>query len=418
MIPSCISLLLLLLAGVAGAADVDIAGMDSPYREPGRFIAVFDPSASDSEVQTCRQNMMAKMRKRSLENNQTEGVHQYFAVDKFRAMACETDAQTAAEMKQEFGPVSWVEAVMSASMPESEQDLANAKAIEPRTVDDDEEQDDAKAIKSLTNRQVNSRQGEGVTIYMLDTGCNNHVVFTGRARRAANLVRGENAIDGSGHGTHTAGSAAGDGTGTAPRADIACIKILDSSGKGSTAEIIGGFQFVMNDAISTGRAGKCVVNMSVSSPRSQAVNQAADALSSMCAICAAAGNEATDARGSSPASASKAITVGATNSSSGQLASFSNFGNSVDFSLPGVNVLSADFKNADKLVPLSGTSMGISLVPSTGTCAQCSDFCLQTLQARAASEPPLPVVPPGTTPLEINTAQQVPIASRAGPRRQ
>ncbi|PHH72221.1 hypothetical protein CDD80_4677 [Ophiocordyceps camponoti-rufipedis] len=433
MIPSCVSLLLLLLlTGLAGAAESNITSTDS---EPGRFIAVFDPSASDSEVQKCRQNMVAKMRKRSLETNQTEGAHQYYAVDTFRAMACETDAQTAAEMKNEFGPVSWVEPVMSTSMPESAQDLANAEAFEPFA---DKEEDDLKAINRIDNQPVNSNLGANITIYLLDTGCNNHVVFGGRARRAANLVRTETAVDGSGHGTHTAGSAGGDGTGTAPRADIACVKILDSAGKGSTADIIGGFQFVYGDTMRTGRVGKCVVNMSVSSARSEAVNQAANALSGMCAIVTAAGNEATDARGSSPASASNAITVGASNSSNDRLASFSNIGKLLDFSCPGVDVLSADFKNEQGLVPLSGTSMGMSLVPSasislstddptacpqaaglcavaisdspTGACTQCSTFCLQTLQGMAAQEPLLSGVPADTTPLKIDTGSRVPIA--------
>ncbi|PFH56628.1 hypothetical protein XA68_16244 [Ophiocordyceps unilateralis] len=432
MFPSWLSSLglVLLLPLLADAGAFNIAGMDSPDRIENSFIAVFNSSASESDVTKCRDSMVAKMRRRSLEkrNNETEGEHTYIAMGRFRAMTCETDAETVAEMQEEAGStIAWVEAVMPVSMPESAEQIASASAVQRLAVNDQDPNrlnlvDKADVGQPAPADNVQG-QGQGTTIYVMDTGCNDHVVYTGRARRAANFVRGENAADNNGHGTHTAGSAAGDGTGTAPKAGIACVKILNGQGSGDTRAILGGFQFVMRDAT----PGKCVVNLSLASSKSQAVNQAADTLGQMCAVCVAAGNDGKDASTRSPASAPGVITVGATDSTTGQLASFSNFGPDVDINAPGVNVLSADSLNPQGLKALSGTSMACPQV--AGRCADvlstqqqscvpnCSQVCLEQLQGVAAKDAPVSNVPPGTSDLEVDTTSQVPIAKARGARR-
>ena len=70
----------------------------------------------------------------------------------------------------------------------------------------------------------------------------------------------------------------------------------------------------------------------------------------------AAGNSYGDACSFSPASAPEAITVGATDRFDTR-ASFSNFGECVDAFAPGVSIPSADPRNHQNALSLSGTSM-------------------------------------------------------------
>ncbi|RWS22060.1 hypothetical protein B4U80_02714, partial [Leptotrombidium deliense] len=77
-------------------------------------------------------------------------------------------------------------------------------------------------------------------------------------------------------------------------------------------------------------------------------------------IVVAAGNNGDDARKYSPASEETAFTVAASNTSN-TLASFSNYGPSVDIIAPGVNCKLAK-ANSKSFITLSGTSMATPLV--------------------------------------------------------
>lgn len=80
--------------------------------------------------------------------------------------------------------------------------------------------------------------------------------------------------------------------------------------------------------------------MSLGGSRSTAVNSAAaNAVSAGVFFAVAAGNSAANAANFSPASEPTVYTVGATDSSD-RLATFSNFGTSVDILAPGVSILS------------------------------------------------------------------------------
>jgi subtilisin family serine protease len=111
--------------------------------------------------------------------------------------------------------------------------------------------------------------------------------------------------------------------------------------KGSNSAVIAGLNFIATDSKTrAGCKGGMVVSMSLGGARSLAVNSATnDVTSSGIFIAVAAGNDGQDASAVSPASEPTAFTVGATNSSDG-LASFSNYGTSVDILTPGVSVLS------------------------------------------------------------------------------
>ena len=152
-------------------------------------------------------------------------------------------------------------------------------------------------------------------------------------------------IDGSGHGTHCAGTAGGINVGVAPKANIKGVKVLDDSGSGSYASILGGLDHVMSFRDSN-PATPMVVSMSLggycgSSCGSNSINLAVDDLSAAdIPVIVAAGNEAIDACENAPASASSAITVAATDITD-NMASYSCYGTCVDILAPGSAIVSA-----------------------------------------------------------------------------
>lgn len=122
--------------------------------------------------------------------------------------------------------------------------------------------------------------------------------------------------------------------------------------------------FVAKDAASQDCPKGVVVNMSLGGPTSSAVNKAAAGITSAGLFLAvAAGNEATDASGSSPASEKSACTVGATDKTD-TLSDFSNFGSVVDVLAPGTDIQSTWNDGRTKII--SGTSMASPHVAGLG----------------------------------------------------
>lgn len=106
--------------------------------------------------------------------------------------------------------------------------------------------------------------------------------FEGRARLVRSFVPNSQA-DTCGHGTHVAGTIGSRSYGVAKKTQLYGIKVLDydrGSGKclGSNSAIISGMEYVATDARQRNCPNGVVVNMSLGGSYSQALNDAADAL--------------------------------------------------------------------------------------------------------------------------------------------
>ncbi|KAG9124884.1 subtilisin-like serine protease [Ceratobasidium sp. 392] len=207
--------------------------------------------------------------------------------------------------------------------------------------------------ESELSRRVGN--GAGVNIYGLDTGIlTTHTCFGGRAKWGKTFGNYTDA-DGNGHGTHTAGTAAGTGYGLATGASITAVKVCSDSGSCATSDIIGGVGYVVEQAgISK---GPTVATMSIGGGADPAMDTAvSNAIDKGIHFTIAAGNSNVDAGTTSPARVAAANTIGAIDSSNNK-ASFSNFGPAVDVWALGVNVKSAAIGSNDASATLSGTSM-------------------------------------------------------------
>jgi subtilisin family serine protease len=202
--------------------------------------------------------------------------------------------------------------------------------------------------------------GAGVKAYIIDTGLRfTHTQFGGRASSGVDKIDGGAADDCNGHGTHVGGTIGGSTYGVAKQVSLVAVRVLDCNGSGATSGVIAGVDWVTADH----QPGQpAVANMSlgggVSSALDTAVrNSIADGVSY--AIAAGNGNIlgfAANACNYSPARVAEAMTIGATGSNDAK-ASFSNFGNCVDWFAPGVNITSSWGTSDTATNTISGTSM-------------------------------------------------------------
>jgi len=209
--------------------------------------------------------------------------------------------------------------------------------------------------------------GEGVDVYVIDTGTNiDHVDFEGRAKWGKTIPSGDADEDGNGHGTHCSGTIAGKKYGVAKKANIYAIKVLRSNGSGSMSDVVKGVEFAVDShtsSVAAAKAGKkkgfkgSAANMSLGGGKSptldMAVNAAVDA---GIHFAVAAGNDNADACNYSPAAADKPITVGASTAFD-ERAYFSNFGKCTDIFAPGLNIQSTWIGSKYATNTISGTSM-------------------------------------------------------------
>lgn len=206
---------------------------------------------------------------------------------------------------------------------------------------------------STTSYTFDQTGGQGVTVYIVDTGVYpEHSEFGGRASLGANFITGSADTDENGHGTHCAGTIGGATYGVAKNVTIVGVKVLDADGSGSNSGVISGIDWVVKHA-----GGSGVLSMSLGGSYSSALNSAVSStINSGVTVVVAAGNDNANAAFYSPASAPAAITVGAIDQKYVK-ASFSNYGSVVDVFAPGVNILSSWIGGKTATNTISGTSM-------------------------------------------------------------
>ncbi|SOD66493.1 Peptidase inhibitor I9 [Streptomyces zhaozhouensis] len=195
--------------------------------------------------------------------------------------------------------------------------------------------------------------GEGVTVYVLDTGVHySHEDFGGRAEFGFDSFGGDGS-DAQGHGTHVAGTVAGGEYGVAKNANIVSVKVLDDSGSGTTQSVVDGIEWVTENA-----SGPSVANMSLGGGVDEVLDAAvSESIAAGVTYSIAAGNDyGADADDSSPARVPEAITVAASNDADSS-AEFTNIGSVVDIYAPGEDITSAWNTGDTAENTISGTSM-------------------------------------------------------------
>lgn len=181
--------------------------------------------------------------------------------------------------------------------------------------------------------------GEGVTIYIADTGIRStHLDFGGRVTLGPNFVDdGLDSSDCFGHGTHVASIAAGTEYGVAKTARLVSVRVLDCAGSGALSNFVNAIYWITDNA-----SKPAVANASLgaggSSPSVTAALDAATAAGIVWAV--AAGNSTDDACYYTPANVTSVLTVAASDAND-TFAYFSNFGACADLIAPGVGITAA-----------------------------------------------------------------------------
>lgn len=196
----------------------------------------------------------------------------------------------------------------------------------------------------------------GVVIAIVDTGIQlNHPDLGAKIVAGYDFVNNDTlADDDQGHGTHCAGISAAitnNGVGIAGvgyNCKLMPVKVLDSSGSGSYADVTDGITWAVDN-------GAKVISLSLGGPSaSSALETAIDyAWSHGVVVVAAAGNDNSNSP-AYPGYYVNAIAVGSTDQSD-QKSTFSNFGNWVDVAAPGTGIYST--YPGSSYTTMSGTSM-------------------------------------------------------------
>ncbi|RVD86195.1 uncharacterized protein DFL_004484 [Arthrobotrys flagrans] len=219
------------------------------------------------------------------------------------------------------------------------------------------------------NYQFERSSGLGVDVYMLDSGINTeHADFGGRAKMVFTAF-GNDATDGHGHGTHTAGTVGSTTFGVAKNVNLLGVKVLDTQNGGSLSNFVAGVDFALSSHLQRrGQPGfkGSIINMSLGGPGfAQPLFEALQrATQAGMHVAVAGGNDNTDSCQFSPAQFSQLlpiINVGATNVVD-QRWEQSNFGKCIDIYAPGDGIVSTSNKGPQAMEPMSGTSMACPAV--------------------------------------------------------
>ena len=231
------------------------------------------------------------------------------------------------------------------------------------------------AVGASDARREYGVSGNDVTVAVLDSGIDESHPAIDRVVDERDFTGDGtpyDAEDVTGHGTHVAGIVASDDetyTGMAPNANLMDVRVLDDDGRGYTSWIVKGIEYAADrnaDVISMSIGGP--VNAIRSNDRYTEAIDAATERGTLVVV--AAGNDGYFGYRTvgTPGIHSKALTVGASNASSGEIADFSSRGPTPygyylkpDLVAPGAGVMSAE-AGTDGFVAKSGTSMAAPVV--------------------------------------------------------
>ena len=197
---------------------------------------------------------------------------------------------------------------------------------------------------STTYYYSNAQTGAGVNVYVIDSGIKTlHTEFkkpTGGWRVVNDFDSfndGQNGNDCNGHGTFIAGVIGGNTLGVARGVTLHNIRVAGCTNNSATAStVIAGL-----DWVAAHRVKPAVANMSFVTDVNYSLEDSVRKLIAFGVTCVvAAGNNGVDARDTSPARVSEAITVGSSDFNDGR-SPLSNFGPFVDLFAPGTGIVSA-----------------------------------------------------------------------------
>ncbi|MDP3892511.1 S8 family serine peptidase [Nocardioides sp.] len=242
-------------------------------------------------------------------------------------------------------------------------------------------------INRANGNESSTKAGDGsgtvdVDVAVIDTGIDlDHPDLNVHTAGAKNCSSGRSADDGNGHGTHVAGTVGAiDNTtgvvGMAPGARLWPVRVLNNRGSGSWSDVICGIDYVAANAdkievanMSLGGAGTDLGNCGNGQDAMHAA--ICNAVAQGVTFVVAAGNDAQDAAGFTPAAYDEVITVSALADFNGlpvggaaptcradvddTFANFSNYGADVDLIAPGV-CINSTWKGGGYNT-ISGTSM-------------------------------------------------------------
>jgi minor extracellular protease Epr len=199
--------------------------------------------------------------------------------------------------------------------------------------------------------------GRGVRVAIIDTGIARHEDLT-IAGGVAFTTYTTSFHDDNGHGTHVAGIIGARnniiGTvGIAPEADLFAVKVLGQDGTGYLSDLVAGIDWSINNRMH-------IINMSLgTSSSSSTLQRIVDAAYNQNILIVASAGNAGNSEGIGdnvlyPARYNSVIAVGATDVNDNR-ASFSSTGSDLEFSAPGVRIISSYLN--DSYIRISGTSM-------------------------------------------------------------